>query len=79
MPQDNAKRGIHIKRLGLLRVRCASRRRIAYMTNAHLTLEISHIARAEYIAHKAITTMDMNTLSLRSGNARSILPSVLKQ
>jgi hypothetical protein len=49
------------------------------MTNAHLTLEISHIARAEYIAHKTITAMDMNTLSLRSGNARSILPSVLKQ
>jgi hypothetical protein len=49
------------------------------MTNAHIAMQVAHIARAKYIAHHAFALVHAKSLTLIGRHARRVLPTVLQQ
>ena len=79
MRKHDAVRGIHVKRLRLVRRRGAACSGIAGMRNAGIPEEVSHVAGTEDFAHETHRFMLMEGQTVQRCDAGSILTAVLKE
>ena len=77
--QDQAKRRVDVKRLGLVFAVGVARRRVAHLAQADIARQGAHVARAKHVAHHALGLVHVKLAPLLGDDASGILTPVLQQ